>query len=265
MKTDYTAKKIVSDITIDGNIDKSVWKKAKWSRRFVDLVTGEAGFYETRSAILWNDNYLYVAFYAEDRFIEASLTKRDSIIFTESDLELMIDGGDCYYELEVNALNTVYEVFFVWKDAYTKGSKFDIPMFDVFQPQAYTFGGNDDRNDATFWKGSNPRGIRWAFTGFDMPGMLTAVQVNGTLNDNRDIDKGWSLEIAIPWQSMQLLANGRSLPPSNGDVWKMFLARFLKLNQNGIEVQPHPATALNSHGVYDAHIPEKWSRIVFED
>jgi glucokinase len=29
--------------------------------------------------------------------------------------------------LEVNALNTVYEEFFIWRDAYTKGSKFDIP------------------------------------------------------------------------------------------------------------------------------------------
>jgi hypothetical protein len=48
--------------------------------------------------------------------VRASLTERDSLIFRENDLELFIHGGDCYYE--VNALGTVYEVFFVWKDAF---------------------------------------------------------------------------------------------------------------------------------------------------
>ena len=197
--------------------------------------------------------------------MEATQTERDSIVFLENDLEIFIDGGDCYYELEVNAANTVYEVFFIWKDAYTKGSKFDIPAFDVHQPQAYTFGGDYDLSGPHFWKGTHPRGIRWAFTNYDLPGLQTAVQVEGTINDNRDIDKGWSLEIAIPWNSLGLLANGRSLPPRNGDVWNLFLGRFQKLVLNGTVVQPHPAMVLNAHGIYDTHLPEKWSRIEFAE
>ena len=86
--------------------------------------------------------------------------------FLESDLEVFIDGGDCYYELEVNAANTVYEVFFIWKDAYTKGSRFDIPQFDVHHPQAYTFGGDYDRVGATFWKGTLPAGHTVGFHAF---------------------------------------------------------------------------------------------------
>ncbi len=260
---DYTAQKITTPIIVDGDIRKKVWQNAQWSRRFVDMVTAAPGMYNTQSAILWSDTHLYIAFFAEEPFVEAKLTERDSIIFLENDLELFIDGGDCYYELEVNAANTIYEVFFIWKDAYTKGSKFDIPIFDVHHQQAYTFGGDYDRDGATFWRGTNPRGIRWAFTNYDMPGLQTAVQVDGTLNDNSDIDNGWSLEIAIPWESLGLLANGRAIPPINGDIWNMFLGRFQKLVQNGIEVQPHPATALNSHGVYDTHMPDKWSRIAF--
>lgn len=91
------------------------------------------------------------------------------------------------------------------------------------------------------------------------------MRIDGTLNDNSDIDKGWSLEIAIPWSSLTLLANGRSLPPTHGDVWNMFLGRFQKLMVSGKEVQPHPAMALNSHGVYDTHLTDKWSRIEFTD
>ncbi|MFS4492354.1 carbohydrate-binding family 9-like protein [Maribacter sp. 2308TA10-17] len=263
MKVDYKAQKINEQIEIDGNIDKPIWKNATWSKRFVDMVTGDLGMYNTQSAMLWNDSHLYFAFDAEEPFLEAKLTERDSIIFLENDLEIFIDGGDCYYELEVNAANTIYEVFFIWKDAYQKGGKFDIQQFDVHQRDAYTFGGDYDRTGASFWKGTNPRGIRWAFTDFDMEGLETAVKLDGTLNDNSDVDKGWSLEIAIPWESLKILANGRTIPPSDGDIWSMFIGRFQKLMLSGIEVQPHPAMALNSHGIYDTHMPSKWSKIEF--
>lgn len=260
---DYVAKKIKSTIKIDGNIQKVEWQKAVWTRRFVDLVSGRPAMYDTRAAILWNDTHLYIAFSAEEPYVEAHLVERDSIVFLESDLEVFIEGDDCYYELEVNAANTIYEVFHIWKDAYTSGSRFNTPEFDIHQANAYTFGGDYDRTGKHFWKGTHPRGVRWAFTNFDMPGLQTAVKVNGTLNDSSDVDKGWDMEIAIPWKSLQLLANERTIPPSTGDVWSMFLGRFQKLELSGKEIQPHPAMALNSHGTYDTHLPEHWSRIQF--
>ena len=148
IKPDYTAQKIASSINIDGNIYKQQWQNAHWSKRFVDMVTGDAGMYNTQTALLWNDSFLYIAFKAEEPFVEATLTERDSIIFLENDLEVFIEGRDCYYELEVNAANTVYEVFFIWKDAYEKGGRFDTAQFDVHQLQAYTFGGDYDRSGA---------------------------------------------------------------------------------------------------------------------
>jgi hypothetical protein len=262
---DYSAGKIAAAIHVDGNINKTVWQNAVWSRRFVDMVTGHAGMYNTQTAMLWNDDYLHIAFKAEEPFVEATLTERDSIVFLENDLEVFIEGKDCYYELEVNAANTIYEVFFIWKDAYLKGGRFDTAQFDVHHPQAYTFGGDYDRSGASFWKGTHPRGIRWAFTNFDMPGLQTAVQVEGTLNNNTDIDKGWTLEIAIPWNSLRILDDERCMPPKHGDVWNMFLGRFEKLMVGGKELIPHPAMALSSHGIYDTHLPDKWSKILFVD
>ncbi len=79
------------------------------------MLTGDPVMYHTKTAILWNNTHLYIAFEVEEPFVEAKLTERDSIIFLENDLEVFIDGGDCYYELEVNAANTIYEVFFIWK------------------------------------------------------------------------------------------------------------------------------------------------------
>ena len=44
-------------------------------------------------------------------------------------------------------------------------------------------------------------------------------------------------------------------------MWNMFLGRFQKLMTGGKEVIPHPAMALNSRGMYDTHLTEKWSKI----
>ena len=77
------------------------------------------------------------------------------------------------------------------------------------------------------------------------------------------MDVGWTLEIAIPWESLVHLADERSLPPVDGDTWKIFLGRFQKKFVDGVEVTPHPASSLRSHGVYDTHLPEEWSEITF--
>jgi len=261
----YTCRKVSDKIEINGDLNKPAWAGCEKSGRFVDMVTGDPGFYDTRSAALWDDENLYIAFWAEEPFISATQKERDSIVFLENDLEVFIDGGDCYYELEVNALNTVYEVFFLWKDAYKKGSKFDVEEFDVFKDKALTFGGNYDRSEEFFWWGKHPRGLRWAFLDYDMAGLKTAVQVDGKINDPTHIDKGWTLEIAIPWKSMKWLANGRSLPPKEGDVWRIFLGRFQKIMSSGQEMQPHPAWVLSKHGVYDTHLPECFPFVHFTE
>ena len=227
------------------------------------MVTGDPGLYETRAAIVWNDTHIYIGFWAEEPRVEAQLAKRDSLIFLENDLEVFIDGGDCYYELEVNAINTIYEVLFVWRDAYQRGGRFDHADFDVHNPRTYTFGGNDDRSGPHFWRGTHPRGPRWAFTGYDLVGLKTAVRVDGTLNDKTKVDRGWSLEISIPWTSLSLLADGRDIPPKDGDIWRLFLGRFQKLSVGGHEIDPHPAMVHKAHGVYDTHQPDLWSAVRF--
>ncbi len=202
---------------------------------------------------------------AEEPFVAATQEQRDFIVFLENDLEIFIDGGDCYYELEVNALNTVYEVFFIWKDAYQRGSRFDCAEFDVFKEKAMTFGGDYDRSGSTFWWGTHPRGLRWAFLDYDMPGLQTAVKVDGRINDPTHIDKGWTLEIGIPWSSLHWLAKDRSTTPKAGDTWRIFFGRFQKMLSSGKEIHPHPAWAMNKHGIYDTHKPACFSYVHLVD
>jgi hypothetical protein len=250
-------------IVVDGSLDKPAWLRAPKSPRFVDMTSGAPGWFDTRAAALWDDENFYAAFWIEEPFVEARLARRDSIIFTENDVEIFIDAGDCYYEFEINALNTVYEVFFVWRDAFGRGTRSDTPEFDLYTRRVYSFGGDYDRTPAHFWDGTHPRKTRWAFLDWDFPGLRSAVKVDGTLNEDSDIDRGWTVELAFPWKGMGPLANGRACPPNPGDSWRMFFGRFERLSACGAEVNPHPAWAMNAHGIPDTHQPDCFSYVDF--
>ncbi len=262
---DYICRRTRSRLNVDGNLNEPAWIKAQKSPRFVDMVTGDPAFFDTRAAALWDDENLYIGFWVDEPFVAANLTERDSLIFMENDVEVFIDGGDCYYEFEINALNTIYEVFFIWQDAYQRGGKFDVPEFDLISQKALSFGGNYDRSGWSFWRGTHPRGARWAFTNWDLPGVRSAVQVDGKLNDRSFVSKGWTVELAFPWSGMKWLAGERSLPPKEGDVWNIFFGRFEKLEVAGSLPEPQPAWCWTKHGSLDTHMPEKFTKVQFSD
>jgi hypothetical protein len=248
-------------MAIDGRLDRPAWRDAPKSPRFVDLVSGVPGFLETRMASLWDDEYLYVAFWVSEPDVRAKLAERDSLVWTENDVEIFIGGEDCYYEFEINALGTVYEVFYIWQDALKKGGRFDVPEFDMLKRKVDVLGGFQDG----MRYGKHPRGARWAFMDHDVPGLRAAVRVQGTLNDPADVDEGWTAEIAFPWSGLKHLAGSRPVPPRAGDVWRMDFSRFELLENCGVTVEPHPGWALNRHGVYDSHIPECFSFVHFSE
>ena len=257
----YVARRAGGPIKVDGIPDEAAWQEAEKSPSFADMVTGDPAIYDTHAALLWDDQYLYVAFWIDEPFVEAHLTKDNSLIFQENDAEVFINGGDTYYEFETNALGTTYQVFYIWRDAYKKGGPFDIPEFDILKQHALTFGGDYDRQAKTFWKGTNPRGIRYAFVGWEMPKLLHAVHVDGKINDDSSRDRGWTVELAFPWAEMKYLADGRALPPRDGDTWKIFFGRFELLHNAGVELQPHPAWSWSRHGVMDTHLPDCFTEI----
>jgi hypothetical protein len=260
---DYTCYRVREPLAIDGRLDAAAWARAPRSPRFVDVVTGRPGLYDTRAAALWDDEALYIAFWIEEPFVAAERTERDSLIFYENDVEVFIDGGDCYYEFEINALGTIYEVFFIWQDAYRRGGRFDTPEFDLIGRRATGFGGNFDRAGEAMWRGAHPRGPRWAFLDWDFPGLRAAVHVDGRLNDPSTVDRGWTVELAFPWSGMGALAGGRPLPPRAGDVWRLQFARYEKLNFLGNDV--HTGMAWNRIGSIDNHAPECFTRLHFSE
>src|SRR5437763_5861115 len=121
----YTCYRASAPIRIDGRLDDLPWQLAPVSSAFVDIVTGAPAWFDTRVRLLWDDEFLYFGFSAEETDVWGTLTERDSKIYEENDLEIFIAGRDAYYEFEINALNVVYEVFWIWKDAVYRFPDFD--------------------------------------------------------------------------------------------------------------------------------------------
>src|SRR5712671_1458491 len=96
----YTCYRAAGPIVIDGKLDELSWLLAPQSTPFVDIVTGEPAWFDTRVALLWDDDRLYFGFTAEETDVWATLTARDSKIYEQNDLEIFIAASDAYYEFE---------------------------------------------------------------------------------------------------------------------------------------------------------------------
>lgn len=116
----YTAYRASGPIAVDGHLDEPSWHTAPKSPRFRDMIHGGPTIHDTRAAVLWDAQNLYVGFWIEEPCVEATLLNRDDPIYTNNDVECFIAGKDSYYEFEINAHGTVYEALFIWEEAYAR-------------------------------------------------------------------------------------------------------------------------------------------------
>ncbi|HPM00559.1 MAG TPA: carbohydrate-binding family 9-like protein [Candidatus Cloacimonadota bacterium] len=227
-------------LLIDGKMDEVSWQKAEWTQPFVDI-EGDLKpkpFYKTQVKMLYDKDYFYFFAYMEDKDLWATLTERDAVIFHDNDFEIFIDpDGDThdYYELELNAFNTIWDLL-------------------VIKPYR-------DRNQV-------------AVNAWDIKGLKSAVYLDGSINDNRDQDKGWSVEIAIPWKVLEECAH-RSAPPKDKDIWKVNFSRVhYDLDKEGSSykkrVNPETGQKLPEYnwvwspqGLIAMHYPELWGNVQF--
>ncbi len=165
---EYRAPFAATSPALDGRLDDAAWQQAPWSDDFVDIegTLKPAPAYRTRVKIIWDAKYLYIGAEMADPDVWASLQKHDEIVFHDNDFEAFIDpngDGREYYELEANALGTI---------------------FDLFLQRKYRDGG--------------PAVHEW-----NAEGLVTKITVQGSLNDPRTLDAGWTLEWAVPWSALR--------------------------------------------------------------
>lgn len=250
----YVAYRSASPIHIDGQLNEAAWKQAPRSPRFIDIISGSRAVHDTRAMVLWDETNLYVAYQVEEPLVHAKFRNHNDPIYYDNDVEFFIAGRDAYYEFEINAFNTCYEVFFIWGDAYERGgfaqaSDFPRERLTPFNGVGFT----------THPRGGRLGNFHWAF-----PGKQTAVAIDGTVNQDGDRDRGWTVELAFPWRGLEWLAKAeqRALPPRDGDEWRMDFSRFNTYKAASPD-KDSGGWVWSRHGIWDSHIPECFARVRF--
>jgi hypothetical protein len=237
----YVCYRSADTLRVDGRLGESAWQAAPWTADFVDIqgATQPTPRFRTRAKMLWDEDYFYVAARMEEPDLWATLTRRDTVIYYDNDFEVFIDpDGDThnYYELEVNAFETVWDLMLL---------------------KPYRDGGP-------------------AVDAWDIRGLKVAVQTDGTLDDPGDRDRGWTVEIALPWAVLEEAAPGGA-PPDAGAQWRVNFSRVQwpltvegstyrkRTDPDTGEPLPEDNWVWSPQGAIDMHRPEKWGYVQFAE
>ncbi len=236
----YVCYKASETLTIDGELNEPSWQNAQWSDNFEDI-EGElkpAPRFNTRMKMLWDNRFLYVAAELEEPHIWGTLTERDCVIFYDNDFEVFIDpDGDThgYYEFEMNALNTVWDLLLV--RPYREGQA----VLD-----------------------------HWNYNG-----LKSGVKIYGTINNPVDTDKKWTVEIAFPLDALrefnnnQLPRQGEQWRINFSRVeWRTTLENGKYVKETNPETgKPYPEDnwVWSPQGEVSMHLPEMWGFLQFSE
>lgn len=239
----YLCQRTDTPLTIDGQLNESAWENAPWTADFQDIEGNlkPIPIHRTRAKMLWDDQYFYVAARLEEPHLWATLTERDAIMYHNDDFEIFIDpdgDGLDYYEFEMNAHNAIWDLF----------------MLRPYRADTMP-------NYLMNW---------------DIKGIRTAVALDGTLNDPTDIDRHWTVEIALPWEALKEIAPGRR-PPLHGEQWRVNFSRVdwhMEIKDGQYAKSPNPKTGKVDNfpqenwvwsptGYVDMHLPEHWGYVQF--
>ncbi len=237
----YVSYRTPRPVIVDGNLDEEIWWSAEWSDPFVFISAPllwpsphPIEPQDTRMAMVWDDENLYVAIRLQEENVWGRLTKRDTVIYNDNDIEMFLDpsgDGADYFEIEMNALNTMWDMFH--DKEYHRASALD------------------------------------AF--YDIAGLRHAVAVHGTLNYHHDRDVGWTVEIQWPWKAIGEHAGDNPVPPVRGTVMRVDFSRVqYPADYSGLSAGPMQSQSGDwlwspLGGLYDVHHPEMWGRVVFTD
>ena len=235
----YKARMAKRPIKVDGKLNEHDWKQAVLISDFEDIegAAKPKPTFSTEVKMMWDSQYLYIGAVLEEPHLWGTLKKHDDIIYRDHDFEVFIDpmgDGEQYFEIEINVLGTIMDLFM--NKPYKKGGTFDM--------------------------------------GWNTAGIQSKIIANGTINDNTDIDSGWTLEMAIPFTAISKAQ--RAATPSFNKPWRINFSRVQwtlepdgisyrkKLNQNNKPISEHN-WVWNPTGVVDMHVPAKWGYLYFKN
>ena len=235
---DYVVYKTSNVITIDGKPDETDWKNAHFTNQFIDIEGVKIPNQNTKVKMLWDNDFLYVYAKLEEKHIWGDITKRDAVIFYNNDFEVFISPSNDtnnYGEIEVNALNTVW---------------------DLVLNKPYNVGGKPKNS-------------------WNLNTLKSAVFIKGTLNNPDDIDEYWAVEMAIPLKDFAELKNRPKVKPKDGEQWRINFSRvqwnhdiidgkYSRKKEND-KFLPEYNWVWSNQKAINMHLPENWGYIQFSD
>jgi hypothetical protein len=234
----YVVHKATSPLNIDGKADEKDWKNTTFTDEFIDIEGVKKPKQTTKIKMLWDTDFLYVYAKLDEHHIWGDITERDQVIFYNNDIEVFISPSNDthnYGEIEVNALNTVW---------------------DLVLNKPYNVGGKPKN--------------RW-----NLNDLQTAVFIKGTLNNSTDIDEYWSVEMAIPLSAFAELKNRPKVKPKNGEQWRVNFSRVqwdhdikdgvYSRKKKDDKFLPEYNWVWSNQGAINMHLPENWGYIHFTD
>ena len=218
----YNCHRTPSRITIDGRLDEPAWSHAELIEQLCDIRgTGTPTPRQaTTISMLYDDTCLYVGAYLQEDYVNALVDRRDDIVWRDNDFEVFLDPygeGKHYYELEVNAMGTLLDLMM------------DRPYFEAGT----------------------------CFISWNCTDLRLAVQCDGTLNDSTNLDRGWSVELAIPFHALEQRGDW----PLNHKIWRMNFSRVEWALAQG----PEENWVWSPTGLIDIHRPAQWGYVRFVD
>jgi hypothetical protein len=247
----YECMRTNEKMTIDGRLDEAVWSRVKWSEPFGFIHNGGKTPLETRIALLWDSEYLYAGYKVEDPDIRASMSGfNDHIYFNDEDVELFFEGAGYYYEMGLNALNNGYQIRWTWVEQVAKRRDY-AELEELFKAPDYLY----------YVARDGEKMGRHADLNYQLPGFKHAVHIDGSINCPEVKDKGWTVEVALPWASLKHIAMSKPVPPKNGDVFRMTAYRC----HHDRATRSVKGWTWSVMGNDNIHIPERWNQVVFSD
>ena len=231
----YVCHRAAGPINLTGRGDDPAWDRVPWTADFVDIQGSPKPPppLRTRLKMCHDGERFYLFAKMDEPHVNAGITTKNSVIFKDNDFEVFLDpdwDNFNYHEIELNALNTIWELTL---------------------PAPYRTGATPTDPD-------------------NLPGLRTAVHVDGTLNDPSDTDVGWTAELSIPFADLARFGGPPNGPPAEGQTWRVNFSRveWTYSSKDGKYVKAPPGQAESNwvwspQGAIDMHRPATWGYVRF--
>lgn len=205
----FKASKANSPITVDGVMNEEAWLRTESrSLDYFYRVEKPTDQQHTVFRMLWDEENLYVFFECEDQYITARERNRDGRPYLDDCAEIFLipapDSCNMHYGFEINLYKASND--FIYVSNFYQGKHASVYSYD--------------------------------------PDFEVEVTVDGTINDNTDLDKGWTMEMAIPLKLFR--GSDRYSRVKEGNQWG-----FLAIRQERNEVDGRRRITSTIFPIYD--------------